>query len=177
MRYYRMESIIITHYESPVGKLILGSFRDKLCLCDWAVEKRRGKIDRRVWNAFNSQYYNGFSEVLDETISQLNEYFAGKRMEFSIPLAFGGSPFQSKVYAELMKIPYGTTISYAELARRINNPKAVRAVALANSMNPISILVPCHRVIGSNHKLTGYAGGLEAKRHLLALEARNVSSI
>lgn len=172
-----MESIIITHYESPVGKLILGSFRDKLCLCDWAVEKRRGKIDRRVWHAFNSQYDNGFSEVLDETILQLNEYFAGKRMEFSIPLAFGGSPFQSKVYAELMKIPYGTTISYAELARRINNPKAVRAVAFANSMNPISILVPCHRVIGSNHKLTGYAGGLEAKRHLLALEARNVSSI
>ena len=168
-----MESIIITHYESPVGKLILGSFRDKLCLCDWAAEKRREKIDPRVWKAFNSQYNNGASDILQETILQLKEYFDGKRMEFSIPLAFSGSSFQCKVYEELMKIPYGSTVSYAELARRINNPKAVRAVASANSMNPISILVPCHRVIGSNHKLTGYAGGLDAKQYLLTLETYN----
>ena len=165
-----MESIIITYYESPVGELILGSFRDRLCLCDWAVEKRRDKIDRRVCQVFNSHYDIGLSDILQETILQLKEYFAGKRMDFSIPLAFSGSLFQCKVYAELMKIPYGTTISYAELARRIENPNAVRAVASANSMNPISILVPCHRVIGSNHKLTGYAGGLKAKQYLLTLE-------
>lgn len=167
-----METIKITHYQTPIGEMILGSYDDKLCICDWAVEKRRGTIDRRICRHLNAEYEDGTSEIINQTIAQLDEYFAGKRKEFTIPVVFTGSPFQCSVWTELMNIPYGSTISYAELARRINNPKAVRAVASANATNPISIFVPCHRVIGSNHKLTGYGGGLDAKQGLLALEAR-----
>ncbi len=172
-----MEAIIVGRYGSPVGELVLGAFGERLCLCDWAVEKRRGLIDRRVGGYLDAEFEVGSSDILRETMTQLDEYFAGKRKAFSIPLVFTGTPFQCRVWSELMKIPYGTTISYAELARRIDNPKGVRAVASANAGNPISILVPCHRVIGSNNHLTGYAGGLEAKRYLLALEAENVSLI
>ncbi|MDE7420378.1 MAG: methylated-DNA--[protein]-cysteine S-methyltransferase [Muribaculaceae bacterium] len=172
-----MESIKITRYQSVVGEMILGSIGNKLCMCDWNIEKRRGTIDRRICRLLNAEYEDGSSEIILETINQLDEYFAGKRKEFSIPLIFTGSPFQCSVWTELMRIPYGTTISYAELAKRIDNPKAIRAVASANATNPISILVPCHRVIGSDHKLTGYGGGLETKRRLLELEAQTADSI
>jgi methylated-DNA-[protein]-cysteine S-methyltransferase len=102
--------------------------------------------------------------------AQLTSYFAGKRRAFDIPLAPEGTPFQQQVWRALCDIPYGTTTSYAELARRIGNPKAVRAVGLANGSNPISIIIPCHRVIGSNGSLTGYGGGLPIKKALLDLE-------
>ena len=167
-----LKTVKITRYQSPVGEMIVGSFADKLCICDWGVEKRRNTIDRRICRHLNAEYETGMSEIIRNAISQLDEYFNGSRTEFTIPVVFTGSDFQCSVWSELMKIPYGTTISYAELARRINNPKAVRAVASANATNPISIFVPCHRVIGSNHKLTGYGGGLQAKQELLALEAR-----
>lgn len=167
-----MDKIKITRYDSPVGEMLIGSFGDKLCICDWAVEKRRGTIDRRICRHLNAEYEEGLSDTVSKTIMQLNEYFAGIRRQFSIPVVFTGSPFQCRVWTELMRIPYGATVSYAELARRIDNPKAVRAVASANATNPISIFVPCHRVIGTNHKLTGYGGGLDAKGELLALEAR-----
>lgn len=153
--------------------MILGSFGDELCICDWAVEKHRGTIDRRIKRHLNAEFETGSSAVIDQTIQELDEYFSGKRKVFDIPVRFTGSEFQCAVWSELMKIPYGTTISYAELARRIGNPKAVRAVASANATNPISIFVPCHRVIGSNHKLTGYGGGLPAKQGLLELEQDN----
>jgi methylated-DNA-[protein]-cysteine S-methyltransferase len=101
---------------------------------------------------------------------ELEEYFAGERRTFSVALAATGTPFQMQVWEALRAIPYGETISYGELARRIGNPQAVRAVGLANGRNPISIIVPCHRVIGANGTLTGYGGGLDRKRFLLALE-------
>jgi methylated-DNA-[protein]-cysteine S-methyltransferase len=101
---------------------------------------------------------------------QIAEFFAGKRQEFDFPLAPKGSEFQKRVWAELVKIPFGETISYGELARRIGNPAASRAVGRANATNPIAVIVPCHRVIGTNGKLTGYAGGIELKDKLLAWE-------
>lgn len=159
-----METIKITRYQSPVGEMLVGSYGDKLCICDWAVEKRRGTIDRRIQRHLNAKYEEGTSDIIERAIGELEEYFAGHRKIFDIPVVFTGSEFQCTVWEELMKIPYGTTISYGELARRIHNPKAVRAVASANATNPISIFVPCHRVIGSNHKLTGYGGGLDAKK-------------
>jgi methylated-DNA-[protein]-cysteine S-methyltransferase len=107
---------------------------------------------------------------LRETLRQLRAYFAGKLQKFDLPLAPEGTPFQLKVWKELCEIPYGETISYGELARRIGNPNASRAVGLANGANPIPIVIPCHRVIGSNGKLTGYGGGLPIKEKLLALE-------
>ncbi len=103
--------------------------------------------------------------------AQLAEYFAGERTGFDLPLRLTGTPFQVDVWEALRAIPYGETVSYGELARRIGRPAAVRAVGLANGRNPVSIVVPCHRVIGANGSLTGYGGGLDRKRHLLALEA------
>ena len=103
-------------------------------------------------------------------VAQLREYFAGARREFDVALAPPGTPFQRRVWEELSRIPYGATISYRELARRVGNPAATRAVARANATNPIAIVVPCHRVIGSDGTLTGYGGGLHRKRYLLALE-------
>ena len=101
---------------------------------------------------------------------QLDEYFAKKRKEFDLPLMFVGTEFQKSVWDALLSIPYGKTESYGALAARLGRPKSVRAVAGANGANAISIIVPCHRVIGSNHSLTGYGGGIEAKRYLLELE-------
>lgn len=162
----------IQYYQSPCGKLILGSFEDKLCMCDWVVsEKRRAAIDKRIQKALNAQYVTGNSEVIAKTISQLDEYFSRQRIAFDVPLLLVGTEFQKSVWNELQNIPYGTTISYAQLSQRLNNPKAIRAVASSNRANSISILIPCHRVIGSDHKLTGYAGGLTAKKTLLELES------
>lgn len=165
-----METIKIARYQSPVGEMIVGSYGDKLCICDWVVERRRSTIDRRIQRHLNAKYEEGTSAVIERAIKQLDEYFARERRTFDIPVVFTGSKFQCTVWEELMKIPYGTTISYGELARRIGNPKAVRAVASANATNLISIFVPCHRVIGSGRKLIGYGGGLDAKRGLLELE-------
>ena len=141
------------------------------------MEKRSSTTDRRIQRHLSAKYEEGTSDVIKRTIGELEEYFAGHRKIFDIPVVFTGSEFQCTVWEELMKIPYGRTISYGELARRIHNPKAVRAVASANATNPISILVPCHRVIGSNHKLTGYGGGLDAKKGLLELECSNTEGI
>jgi methylated-DNA-[protein]-cysteine S-methyltransferase len=108
--------------------------------------------------------------LLKEPVKQLTAYFAGRLRAFDVPLAPQGTPFQKEVWRSLCDIPYGDTTSYGELARRIGNPKAVRAVGLANGSNPISIIIPCHRVIGSNGSLVGYGGGLPIKQALLALE-------
>ncbi|WP_019874928.1 methylated-DNA--[protein]-cysteine S-methyltransferase [Sporichthya polymorpha] len=113
---------------------------------------------------------DGSSVVLKEADLQLGEYFAGERTVFDLPLAAEGTPFQRRVWDALCEIPYGETISYGELARRIGQPTASRAVGLANGRNPISVVVPCHRVIGSSGKLVGYGGGLSRKQTLLELE-------
>lgn len=165
-----MEKIKISRYSSPVGGLILGSWADELCMCDWVSEKQPFASCRRICRHLGVEWEVGSSEVIELAAGQLDEYFRGQRSEFSVPVAFAGTRFQKMVWAGLLKIPYGTTVSYAEVARRINLPNGVRAVASAIARNPISIIVPCHRVIGSNGKLTGYAGGLAAKQHLLALE-------
>lgn len=106
--------------------------------------------------------------------TQLREYFAGQRQEFDLDLALQGTEFQLAVWNELRRIPYGVTISYAELAQRIGKPSAIRAVGTANGANPVPVIVPCHRVIGSNGTLTGYGGGIERKQWLLALEGRRL---
>ena len=109
--------------------------------------------------------------LLEEASAQLASYFAGERSDFRLPLRMEGTPFQQRVWRELCEIPYGETISYGELARRVGQPGSARAVGLANGRNPIAIIVPCHRVIGSNGKLTGYGGGLDRKAWLLDHEA------
>lgn len=165
--------IRITRYRSPVGEMTVGSYDGQLCVCDWTNGRQRSIVDRRICRVLKAEFEEGSSEVIQETINQLDEYFGRKRREFAIPLLFTGSKFQCRVWTELLDVPYGTTISYGEVARRIGNPKAVRAVASADATNPISIIVPCHRVIGSDGQLTGYGGGLLTKRQLLDLEATN----
>lgn len=113
------------------------------------------------------------NELSDKTVLQLEEYFDGRRKEFEIPLKLIGTEFQKKVWNELLKIPYGETVSYKDIAIKIGNPKACRAVGMANHNNPILIIVPCHRVINENKKLGGYALGLDLKRRLLELEKEN----
>ena len=162
--------IRLQRYHSPCGDLMLGSLEDKLCLCDWATEMHREVVDKRLQRVLRVRYEESTSDVIQEAIRQLNEYFDGERTVFDIPLLFVGTAFQKEVWSKLLEIPYGKTVSYGELATQLSMPKAVRAVANANGANAISILVPCHRVIGSNHSLTGYAGGLAAKKQLLDLE-------
>jgi len=167
-------NVILTHrYESPCGLLTLGSLDDRLCLCDWPVAKHLEHSKLRLKRRLNCTFQERPSAVIEKTEQQLDEYFAGKRRAFDVPLLFAGTDFQKTVWKFLLAIPFGKTISYSEMATRIGMPKAVRAVANATGANPISLLVPCHRVIGSDCSLTGYAGGLEAKRLLLELE-RNV---
>ena len=164
--------IRINHYTFSCGEMILGSFEGKLCLCDWADGRRRASVDQRLQRNLNANYVEGSSDVIQMAKRQLDEYFLHQRREFDIPLLFVGTDFQKKVWNELLKIPYGKTISYCDLAKRIGMPNAVRAVANANAVNAISIIAPCHRVIGSDGTLTGYGGGLERKRFLLELESR-----
>jgi len=116
---------------------------------------------------------NPGSGNVQPALNQLREYFAGERRSFDIPVHMEGTEFQKRVWVALLAIPFGQTISYSELARRVGSPKAVRAVGRANGANPIAVIVPCHRVIGSNGSLTGYAGGMERKRELLMLEGVN----
>lgn len=113
--------------------------------------------------------------IIEAARAQLKEYFCGNRREFDLPLNPKGTEFQKRVWAELLKIPYGEVLSYGELAKRIGNPNASRAVGGANHNNPVMIVVPCHRVIGKNGSLTGYAGGIEIKRRLLELEGLNLT--
>lgn len=167
-----MFTVQIGYYSSCCGDLMLGTFEGRLCICDWLNKKKREIIDKRMQYALDARYEVVTpSGVLAEAIVQMDEYFTCKRTVFDVPLLFTGTDFQKSVWRELLHIPYGTTISYGELSAKLGNPRAVRAVAAANAANPLSIFVPCHRVIGSSHRLVGYSGGLEAKRKLLDLEA------
>lgn len=166
------DSIIIRNFTSPFGEMILGSFGEMLCLCDWKYRKMRKEVDTRVRLHLDSEFLAGDSPVINNTIDQLSEYFEGRRESFDIPLLLAGSEFQKQVWEKIREIPYGETRSYAELTRTLGNEGAIRAVASANGANATAIIIPCHRVIGSNGELTGYAGGLEAKKRLLKLEAK-----
>jgi methylated-DNA-[protein]-cysteine S-methyltransferase len=148
---------------SPVGKLTLVGSTRGLAAVLWEND-RPGRVKLNITGE------DRHHPVLLKAEKQLKEYFAGKRTAFSLELDFVGTVFQTKVWQALLAIPFGETRSYGDIARQLKNPKAVRAVGAANGRNPISIIAPCHRVIGSTGKLTGFAGGLETKAHLLALE-------
>ena len=166
-----MNRIITQLYSSPCGDLILGSFNGRLCLCDWiSAERHRARVNKRLSGTLNADFEYGTSSVLETAAAQLDEYFCSTRKTFSLPLLFAGTDFQKKVWQELLAIPFGNTISYRELAVKIGSSEAVRAVANANGANALSIFVPCHRVIGSDNSLNGYAGGVDAKKFLLNLE-------
>lgn len=155
------ENIFYTRIDSPVGRLLLTGNAEGLQRLNFD----RGKKAERLEDNWKESI-----EAFKEVIRQLRAYFAGELKRFTIPLKMRGTEFQMSVWRGLLEIPYGETISYGELAKRLGNPNAMRAVGLANGSNPIAIIVPCHRVIGSNGKLTGFGGGLENKEKLLSLE-------
>lgn len=154
-----------TQIESPLGPLLLAADETGLRSIEFVNGRRTARPDP-TWH--EDPY------PLQEPVRQLHAYFAGDLETFDLPLAPAGTPFQLAVWHRLCEIPYGETISYGELARHLGNPNASRAVGLANGANPIPIVIPCHRVIGSNGKLTGYGGGLPIKEKLLALERRQL---
>ena len=160
-----MNKTRFTNFVSPLGPLLLAANGHGLCFVSFASSKR-AVSPQPDWQEDDAPFA--------ETIRQLNAYFRGELTEFDLPLALEGTPFQLRVWRSLCDIPFAATISYGELARRIGQPQAVRAVGLANGSNPIPIIVPCHRVIGSNGRLTGYGGGLPIKEKLLALESRQI---
>ncbi len=151
-----------TTIDSPIGELLLVGDGHALERLDMRGGRRPVPIDP-AWERRD----DAFSAVHE----QLSEYFAGTRREFDVPLSLAGNPFELRVWDALLEIPYGETISYGEIARRIGDPTAARAVGLANGRNPVAVIVPCHRVIGADGSLTGYGGGLERKRLLLDLES------
>ena len=165
-----MNKISIQYFNTPVGEMILGSYDNKLCMVDWRYRKKRESIDRRVQKSLNAIFVEEESSVLKLAKEELEVYFQGLRKTFDIPLLLVGTEFQKSVWQGLLQIPFGTTASYKELAQNIDNKTAVRAVASAVGTNAISIFIPCHRIIGADGSLTGYAGGLEAKKKLLKLE-------
>jgi methylated-DNA-[protein]-cysteine S-methyltransferase len=157
-----MTEICYTYHETPLGTTLLAADDIGLRLISFTTGKRP-EHPQPDWRED--------AEPFRQVIAQLCAYFAGDLREFDLPLSLLGTDFQLRVWQELLKIPYGETISYGQLACRIGSPKAPRAVGLANGSNPIPIIVPCHRVIGSNGSLTGYGGGLPNKKALLALES------
>lgn len=154
-------------YDFEIGKLAICEENQKIAM----VNRVKAEDDANEIIKNNVQKE---TELIKNTKQQLDEYFAGKRKKFDIPIKLEGTDFQMKVWKELLKIPYGETCSYLDIAKRIGNPKASRAVGMANNKNKIIIIVPCHRVIGSNKKLVGYACGLDVKEKLLELEKGNV---
>ena len=157
------EMIVYTEMTTPIGNLLLAG--DENGLREIRFEKdRKGQKPERDWKRDPA--------ALAEERTQLEEYFAGKRTQFDLRLAPEGTPFQRCVWKALAEIPYGETISYGELARRIDKPTAARAVGAANGKNPLPIVLPCHRVIGSSGKLVGFGGGLDVKEALLDVERR-----
>jgi methylated-DNA-[protein]-cysteine S-methyltransferase len=165
-----MNQINIQYYKTKIGELILGSFNGKLCLLDFRYRKMRKTVDNRIKKGLNAIFAEHDDEILEETRVQLDAYLKGDRKRFDIPLLLVGTDFQKSVWHALMKVPYGTTSTYLQLAKTINNEKAVRAVARANGANSIGIIIPCHRIIGSDGELVGYGGGLPVKKRLLKLE-------
>jgi len=165
-----MKTIFIAEFETDFGTLILGDFEGKLCLCDWKFRKMRTQIDQRIKTGLQAEFQEKTTDLHLKTQKQLNAYFAAETQEFEIPLQFVGTEFQQKVWNQLLQIKYGETDSYLALSKKLANQKAIRAVASANGANAISIIVPCHRIIGSNGELIGYSGGLSTKKKLLELE-------
>jgi methylated-DNA-[protein]-cysteine S-methyltransferase len=161
-------TLAFVEIDSPVGRLRLAGDGEQLHVLSFWEGKHAIPVEES-WRRDEAP--------LRDAVEELRAYFAGELREFKTPLAPQGTAFQRRVWSELTRIPYGETISYGELAARIGNPKASRAVGLANGCNPIAIVVPCHRVIGANGKLTGYGGGLPIKKHLLSFEREHSFSL
>ena len=165
-----MKDISLTYIETPLGSMIAYATDFGVCMLDFHDSDKLNIKLKSMNKNMLCNIVNAETPILKNLKSELEEYFTGKRQQFTVPLHLVGSDFQKAVWNELLKIPFGKTTSYKQIAENIGNIKAVRAVANANACNKISLIVPCHRVIGSDGSLTGYAGGLDRKSRLLKLE-------
>jgi len=156
--------------------LILGSFNGQLCLADWCYRKLRPSIDKRIKVGLDAEFIEEGSDIIEKTKEQLNEYFNCRRTQFELSLLLIGTEFQKDVWNALQQIPYGKRETYLGLSKKLGKVNAIRAVASANGANAISIIVPCHRVIGSNGNLVGYAGGINVKKRLLDIESKKTKN-
>lgn len=164
--------IKLAKIETPLGEMIAGATKDGICLLEFSDRKNLNSECEDIAVLFDTPAGYGRNKHLRALRKQLKEYFKGKRKEFTVPLVIQGTEFQRAVWKELQKIPFGITRTYLEQAKSLNNPKSVRAVANAHGTNRIAIIIPCHRVIGSDGSLTGYGGGLERKRWLIDHEKK-----
>jgi methylated-DNA-[protein]-cysteine S-methyltransferase len=165
-----MNWIIVHHGRTEIGELVLGSFQGRLCLLGFGNHDMVQLVTDRIGKRLDADVTEQDDALLEETRRQIDEYLAGNRRAFDIPLLLVGTDFQRSVWNALLQVPYGATASYLQIARAIGKEKAVRAVGNACRANPIGIIVPCHRIIGSDGSLVGYYGGLSLKRRLLNLE-------
>ena len=165
--------LCLADIDTPIGPLVAAGDDTHLLLFEFGYRRMYNEQLERVRKATGRDFERGESPVFAQLRRELDEYFAGERTEFEVPLSAPGTPFQMRVWDELRRIPFGSTTSYARLAQSIGSPNAVRAVARANGDNRIAILIPCHRVIGSDGTLVGYGGGLWRKKRLLELEGRS----
>lgn len=167
-----MDKTLISYriFESPCGNLSIGSLDGKLCMCDWTDSNRHQRNISRMKRLLNAEFVPESTPAIETAIAQIEEYFAGTRRQFELPLLLTGSEFQKTVWAALQNIPYGITTTYTDIALKCGKERAVRAIANAIGANALSIIIPCHRVIGVNGTLTGYAGGIIAKQRLLTIE-------
>ena len=165
-----MTKISLTHIDTPLGLMCACATSKGICLLEFTDRKNIELQFERLRKCLCDNIVEEETPLLIQLKQELSEYFSDKRKEFTLPLHLVGTDFQKNIWTELLKIPYGKTVSYMQLSEIIGNPKAIRAVANANANNKIAIIVPCHRVIGSDGSLTGYAGGLDRKRWLLNLE-------
>jgi AraC family transcriptional regulator of adaptative response/methylated-DNA-[protein]-cysteine methyltransferase len=164
----------ITHIETDLGMMIAGATNKGICMFEFADYKQLELELRQLAASCKAPLVQGEDPHFDTLREQLDEYFKGERKIFDIPLDLVGTEFQKQVWLSLLQIPYGCTTTYAKQAELLGKPTAVRAVANANGKNKISIILPCHRVIGANGSLTGYGGGIERKKKLLEFEKKNI---
>lgn len=166
-------NINFIQFETPLGTMLACAADKGICLLEFADRDILDDEIKQLTKMFNAKIIKETNNLLDMLKKQLDEYFEGNRQEFTVPLFVKGTEFQESVWKVLQTIPYGSTYSYKQQAETIKKPKAVRAVANANGVNKISIIIPCHRVIGSDGSLTGYGGGLWRKKWLLDFESKN----
>lgn len=156
--------------------MIAAANDDGLCMFDFEYRKMMPSMQNRITTFLNDEFVEGEHPLFEQLSIQFNEYLSGSRKEFNLPLVLSGTPFQQRVWNELLNIPYGVTRTYLQQSRVLGDEKAIRAVARANGENCFAVIIPCHRIIGSNGELTGYAGGLKNKKWLLEHEAKQAGT-
>lgn len=165
-----MAQIHIHFFKHQYAEFIIGSYKSKICICDFRYRKKRNVIDKRIQASLNTTFVEKSDALIEQTKSQLTQYFMGERQQFNIPIQMVGNHFQQSVWHALAKIPYGEVSTYSNLAEQLSTTYSIENVAKANGENALAIIVPCHRIIDPMGSIIGYGGGLELKKRLLELE-------